>query len=169
MKKSKGKLKHHMRSPIGAPEAVSFHDGIFGSKEEAVKAIASVVSFLEKFSKKSTDNNKSEGKANQIGFVIENLVVSFRINIQRIKLHTHFASDTTTILYPVVGSESEEELRDLELKILNHFHSSVPEAQMRAALQFFRTLNLKARQDLQEHFGGEIETIINQIKDTENK
>ena len=160
MKKRDEKPKKPEATKAGTPTGAFIHDEIFTSAEEAARAIAASVQFIKSFSA----SRESEGTSNKIGFVIESIQVSFQKNIDRVRLVTKFASDSATIIFPIKGTESESVLREIELKVLAEFLPALPDAQMRSALQFYRTLDPRGRRDLEERFGQDVTEIISQFK-----
>ncbi len=136
----------------GLPGAPTIHgtDKVFQSADEMAISIDGLIRCLNRrYSKK-----RSLERGSVLGFIIEKMTVSFTETVREIDIQTDFARGTMTILAPIVSGESENERSERRIGILKAFLPTMKEAQLRATLQLYRTLNLAARKGLIAEFGG---------------
>ena len=90
-----------------------------------------------------------------LGFAIEETEVEFRSDVSRIKMQTRYAAGELLLVAPLQPNESVESLRAREAQILAEFSTRIHEGQMRASIQFYRTLNAEGRKTLMHEYGGQ--------------
>lgn len=132
---------------LGAPGALQGQDEIFESPEQMVRSIDSLVKFLNKYYSKGGSTEDSS----TIGFVIERMGVSFSRDVKEIEIETNFARNRVVILVPLIPKERDTEREERRVRILKEFLPTMKEAQIRATVQLYRTLNADARKALIEN------------------
>ena len=141
-RKSKGESIE--QSKVGTPVFHSPYEGRFRDPEEAKRVLRAVANFF-----RAGSANPSGGRVGGfLGFAIENTMVKPSTKISRVRLETSFASGSAILHVPRRPDESEEEFQARELRILSQFSTTIFEAQMRSALEFFWSLDEEGRKTL---------------------
>ena len=132
----------------GTPAEASYHDGLFTGPEEARAILKAVRNFLQRTS------GSSVGADNMalLGFAVEETEVEFRTDVSRVKMKTRYAAGKLLLVAPMQPDESEESLRQREAQLLAEFSTRIHEGQMRASIQFYRTLNVQGRETLMRDY-----------------
>jgi hypothetical protein len=141
-------------SKEGTPKFRSPYEGRFKSPEEAKKVLFAVASFLRA---KSNRVNPSDDEGDFLGFAIEYTEVNPNQSLKRIRMETKFASGKVIIHLPRTPEESDESFSLREQRILADFATTIYEAQMRSAWEFYWALNDEGQKNLVEIYGNQKE------------
>lgn len=132
----------------GSPLFRTPYEGRFKNPEEA-KTVLCAVAFFLRSQKKDQNFSQSEGV---LGFAIEKVEVHPSEDIQRVRMETQFASGSVILHVPKLKEESEESFNAREIQILSLFSTSVYEAQMRSAWEFYWSLDEEGKRILVESY-----------------
>jgi hypothetical protein len=128
------------RKPIGGLSHRELRS-IFASFEEA----AEVLELLPKYLSERFGRSKSSG----FGFFgIERLKVNFVADLARIEIENIYATNTATILLPLIKGESEEDREERAKETMRYFLPCLPDSQERATAQFYELIKAAGKQDL---------------------
>jgi len=133
----------------GTPGESALHDGLFNSPDEAKLIIKAVKNFLQRSSGSADDASAHA----LLGFAIEETEVEFSKDVRRVKMKTKYAAGKLQLVAPMKEGESEQVLKVCEAQLLAEFSTRIFEGQLRASMQFYRTLNAEGREVLLEKYG----------------
>jgi hypothetical protein len=144
--KAKGSLEPF---PMGTPKFRSPYEARFKDPEDAKRVLIAVANFL----RVDVPGNRDYDACFALGFAIESTEVRPSTKIQRMKMETRFATGSVILHVPRGKDESEEAFQARERRILAEFSTTVYEAQMRSAWEFYWALDDHGKRSLMEKYG----------------
>ncbi len=130
-------------------------DEIFESADVMVRSLDSLIRFLNCHYAKA----RGSENATVLGFVIERMNVQFTDQVKEVEVQTDFARNVVTIIAPIIHGETDRDRGERRTTILKDFLPSLKEAQIRATVQLYRTLDTDARRRLNESSNRELPNV----------